>query len=308
MVDTVNKNLTGDYSRPTLGNASLNQQIRRFNDRKKPKPYAYDPMAEFQKQSPAYYNATQAVTKVPLDAYHYVNNSLNSLIDLPGSIARNGIRNTGTYEGMYGPAPDTRGSGNAIDALANLRRDVQEKRNAPPVVDAAPPTWDAVMQGLGSYSTRSVSNAPAPAAQQGLGAFEIRPAIVDGRYNYGPGTPLTPNSTTAKSPMVTKPVTAAAPTQAAAMPNNGSYWIDSSGKKREITWDAKGNLLSGARNANDPGVQADRKANNAALLAEPPAPAARQASYFNTQTGESFDSQQGLDNSYATLRRKRGTM
>jgi hypothetical protein len=50
------------------------------------------------------------------------------------------------------------------------------------------------------------------------------------------------------------------------MPNNGSYWIDSSGKKREITWDAQGNLLSGGRNASDPGVALDRKRNGAAIL------------------------------------------
>jgi hypothetical protein len=74
----------------------------------------------------------------------------------------------------------------------------------------------------------------------------------------------------AAAAVAAKPAVTAAPAAPATQGDNrkGNYWIDSSGVRRDITWDANGNLLTGTRNANDPGVRQDRELNRKAILAD----------------------------------------
>lgn len=63
--------------------------------------------------------------------------------------------------------------------------------------------------------------------------------------------------------------TPAAPAAAPAAPQGddrqGNYWIGSDGVRRNLTWDAKGNITGGLRDGNDPAVKRDRQANQAAI-------------------------------------------
>lgn len=65
-----------------------------------------------------------------------------------------------------------------------------------------------------------------------------------------------------------KPAVTAAPVAPAVQGDNlkGNYWIGGDGVRRDITWDANGNITSGLRDGNDPNVRKSRQANGAAIL------------------------------------------
>lgn len=98
------------------------------------KPYKYNFLEEFQKQSPAYYEALKGVVDVPLGAYYQANNMLNAVgnypIEMVDSIRKHGIRNSSGEYAMHAHDKKPQRYGMSYDAMMGSQAEYEAELKA----------------------------------------------------------------------------------------------------------------------------------------------------------------------------------
>jgi len=151
--------------------------VPRGSEVQRRKPYEYNFLEEFQKQSPAYYEALKGVVDVPLGAYHQANNMLNAVgnypIEMVESIRKNGIRFTGPKYNTYEYDPTESSAANAyvpLDVKQKFRDDARLRGSSGPTNPrvSAQSIQNAVdVPSVGDSGSSGAGNFPRPSGASG---------------------------------------------------------------------------------------------------------------------------------------------